>query len=88
VQLAAQDASVITQSSEDLDGKSGVVTAASYAPLPEQQTITSNDAQTADQTADQHFQAIENDVRQATAAMEPNTTSTDDQLSPPPGAQG
>jgi hypothetical protein len=88
VQLAAQDASVITQSSDDLDGKSGAVTSVSYAPLPEQQSITSNDTPTADQTADQQFQAIETDVRQATAAIEPNPAPTDDQLSPPPSTQG
>lgn len=73
VQLAAQDAAYSVDSNDphrDLDGaNSGAVTPASYAPSPAQQVVapTASDSESA---SDQRFQAIEDDVRQANAAVD------------------
>jgi hypothetical protein len=87
VQLAAQDASMTIDPSEvsgGLDGD-GTVTAASYAPAPTQQALPAEAQSTIDQqTADQRFDAIENDARQATAAVDPDAAKTD--FPPPPSA--
>lgn len=85
VQLAAQDASMTVDPSDTQGGLAGdgTVTPASYAPVPAQQALPP--AETSDQqTADQHFEAIENDVRQATAAVDPDAAKND--LPPPPSA--
>ena len=90
VQLAAQDASLTVDPSEAHDGldgaSSGTVTPASYAPSPVQQAIPAEPQTTADQqsVSDQRFEAIENDIRQATAALSPDTAKDDDL--PPPSA--
>ena len=83
VQLAAQDPVVTVdpaQSSRDLDGSTdGVVTPASSAPPPSHQSNQpepNSDAQH-QQAANQRFDAIENDVQQATAALEPDIVTKD-----------
>ena len=97
VQLAAQNASMTLDPSsmswgpsESRDGLAGstdgVVTAASLALPPAQQTIAPDTQTGADQQSDsdQRFEAIENDIREATAAIEPDAAKDD--LSPPPSA--
>ena len=83
VQLAAQDAIVTidpAQSAGGLDGSNdGTVTPASAAPTPSQQSTQpepTRDAQR-QQSADQRFDAIENDLRQATAALQPDASTND-----------
>ncbi|MFZ2030302.1 MAG: hypothetical protein WAU68_08340 [Vitreimonas sp.] len=86
VQLAAQDASMTVDPSEVTRGLEGdgTVTAASFAPSPSQQALPAAAQPGIDeQTSDQRFQAIENDVRQATAAVDPDAAKVD---SPSPSA--
>jgi hypothetical protein len=90
VQLAAQDAVVTidpAQSAGGLDGSTdGTVTLTSSAPAPLQQSNQpdpNSDAQQ-QQTADQRFDAIENDVRQATAALERSAPTKDASETPSP----
>jgi hypothetical protein len=97
VQLAAaQDASLTVDSTEISDGlagaTNGAVTAASYGPPLQQQSVAPQMSNQAPATADdqqnasdRQFEAIENDIRQATEAIAPDT-SKDDELSPPPSA--
>jgi len=83
VQLASQDAVVIIDSAQNADGLDGStdgrVTPASAAPSSSQQSNqpepTSDEQR--QQAADQRFDAIEDDVRQATAALEPDPSTND-----------
>jgi len=93
VQLAAQEevptfeAATFTGS---LDGSTeGMVTPVS-SPADSPQPIQTAPASDAQQpTADQRFDAIENDISQATAALQPDSPPKDDrEVSPPPSDQG
>jgi hypothetical protein len=83
VQLASQDAVPTFEAasfSAGLDGSNdGTVTPASSAPTPSQQSTQPEPASDAQrqQSADQRFDVIENDIRQATAALEPDAATKD-----------
>ena len=74
VQLAAQDAVVTAAPSQGADVLEGS-NAPAIAPAPQPPPTPASDAQQL--TADQQFEAIENDVRQATAALAPETAPKD-----------
>lgn len=95
VRLASQDAAPTFEAASftaGLDGSTdGVVTPVSSAANPSQQPTQpqpTSDAQR-QQAADQRFDAIENDIRQATEALQPDAAAKDaSQPSPPPSDQG
>ena len=92
VQLAAQDATLMvepSQSNASLDGD-GTVTPAVYALAAPAQQTTATAPQTSEEqnASDQRYEAIENDVRQANAALGSDSDSKDDTSAPSSNDQG
>lgn len=93
VQLASADPMSATQTVENLDGASGgVISLVSTAPTP---TPAATPQASADQAlaaqsraADQHFDAIEADIRQATSQLEQTEPAKASEPSTPSDNQG
>ena len=92
VQLASAEAMAATQTGENLDGASdGAISLVSTSPAPTQAaTQASADQALAaqSQAADQRFDAIEADIRQATSQIEQSEPTKDAEPSTPSDNQG